>query len=194
MRKISAVIAALLVASTMAHGQKKAAQSSWPDIKYLTTFKAQGTLYTYKNSKLAPFQGASANLLVDGDRNKAMVRAKVQVPLFGAIDANALVDFTAGTAIAQVPFLGICEKRAIGASFNIKTDLPLLFDPNSGLTTYNGEESPAWDASTASWHFTHGFKVGKEYGLETYWEKASTNLKWAYYPDGDYVVNFVNGF
>jgi hypothetical protein len=110
MRKISAIIATLFVASTMAHGHKKAAQGSWPDIKYLTTFKTQGSLFTYNNDKLTPFQGATANILVDGDRNKIMVRAKVQVPLFGSADANVLVDLTAGSALAQVPFLGICQK------------------------------------------------------------------------------------
>jgi hypothetical protein len=106
---ISAIIASFFVALTMAHGHKKAAQGSWPDIQYLMTYKTQASLFKYKNEQLKPFQGGNiANILVDADRNKVMIRAKIQIPLFGGVDANALVDLNAGSTIAQVPFLSIC--------------------------------------------------------------------------------------
>ena len=57
----------------------------------------------------------------------------------------------------------------------------MLFDPNSGLTTYNGEQSPAWDPSTKSWHFTHSESYMNEtFGVQSYWDQLSGNLKWVY--------------
>jgi molybdopterin-binding protein len=38
-----------------------------------------------------------------------MVKAKVKVPFIGAVDANVLVDLNKGSAIASVPFLGVCK-------------------------------------------------------------------------------------
>ena len=87
MKKIAAIASTLLLASVYGHGQQKAAKgaSAWPDIKYLTTFKSTGSVYEWDNGKLVPYQGTSFTfkLLVDGDRNKAMVRGRVQIPIYG---------------------------------------------------------------------------------------------------------------
>jgi hypothetical protein len=43
MRKITAIVASLLVASALGHGHKKEAKATvaaWPDVKYYTTFSA----------------------------------------------------------------------------------------------------------------------------------------------------------
>lgn len=199
MRKITALISALLVASAYAHGHQKAAQTRWPDINTYTTFKASGSVYTWINGKLVPYNGASAKLLVDGDRSKAMIRARAQVPLFGTVDSNMLVDFKQGYVITQVPFLGICEKQPLGFTLpvDLKTAMTTLFDPNAGLTTYKGEESPAWDASNKFWHFTHGDNwsfMGQTFGLQTYWEELSGDLKYIYSgPPNNTVFSIPNG-
>ena len=54
MRKIAAILSTLLVASALGHGHKKEANVTaevWPDIKYLTTFTMDVSLYGWVNDR-----------------------------------------------------------------------------------------------------------------------------------------------
>jgi hypothetical protein len=77
----------------------------------------------------------------------------------------------------------------------MKTLIPKLFDPNSGISTFNGEQSPAWDASSKSWHFTSSADFqNNNYSIQSYFDELSGNLKWLYSPADDYVVKINDGF
>ena len=52
--------------------------------------------------------------MVDSTRNKALMKLNLQIPLFGSLDTNILIDFTSGTYLTNVPFLNICDKEPIG--------------------------------------------------------------------------------
>ena len=127
---------------------------SWPSVSIPKTFKATGTVNTWDGSRLTPFQGASGTLLLDATRNKALVHAKVAVPLFGSIDASLLIDFTTGEALTHVPFLSLCQVDRAGQSLNLTDEFERLNDPAASLTQYLGEISAPWDRLTPSYKFT----------------------------------------
>ncbi len=80
----------------------------WPSVNVFTTFQANTSLYTWDGSSLSPLQDTTAVLLVDSTRNKAILHGKIQVPLFGSINADLLVDFTQALTLTYTPFLGLC--------------------------------------------------------------------------------------
>ena len=98
-------IAALASANTIVTSDANAA---WPALNTYYTFKAATELYTWDGSKLESLKGITADLKVDSVRNKIKADAKVTVPIFGSINAQVLIDLTAGTALEYVPFLGVC--------------------------------------------------------------------------------------
>jgi hypothetical protein len=164
----------------------------WPDITIPNTFKASGVVNTWDGTKLTPFQGASGTLLVDSGRNKAMIHAKVGVPLFGNVDANLLIDYTRGEAITYIPFLNVCTLDRFNQTLNLTEEFGKARDRTANLTTYLGEISPPWDRLTPSYKFSSQEQVDNiTYSAETYFEKASKALKWVSYRDNDVNKQFV---
>jgi len=88
-------------------------QADWPSVNVASTFNSTISLYTWDGSNLNHLQDAQAVLLVDAVRNKAMLHSKIQVPLFGSINADMLVDFTNGSTMMYTPFLGLCERDSL---------------------------------------------------------------------------------
>jgi len=130
----------------------------------------------------------------DAERNKMMMISRIGVPRFGELEARISVDFTTGTSTTYVPYLGICETRSSGQGLDFKAYMNMIFDPKSGMTTYKGEESPAWDSETKYWKFSH---LEAFLNMQSYWEQSSGNLKWTTIGLGnlgDYAVNFKRGY
>ena len=78
-----------------------------------------------------------------------MIHSQITVPLFGKVNADLLIDFTAGSAMGFVPFLQICQPMPLNISLNLKEELLKAQTPN--ITTYLGPLSTLWDSSTPSW-------------------------------------------
>ncbi len=72
--------------------------------------------------------------MVDSEKNKAMIRAKIDVPLFGSVDANLLIDFTKGEALTQIPFLSVCTLDRFNESIEIVEEFHKINDKMSDLT------------------------------------------------------------
>ena len=70
--------------------------AAWPPLNLLTTFKADASLHTFDGKTLKPFKGITALTKVDGDRSKIHIDALVQIPVFGKVDAEILIDTMAG--------------------------------------------------------------------------------------------------
>ena len=110
MRKIAAFLSTLLVASVHGHSHQNAKQSTWPSINAYTTFKLSGSVFAWANGQLVSYQGATTQWYVDGDRSKWLVKDSINVPNFGTVYSDTMMDFKQGYAINHVPFLGICER------------------------------------------------------------------------------------
>lgn len=181
MRKITAFVSALLVASTYASHHTHTV-SDWPAIKTATTFKTSAVVNTWDGKTLKPYQGATANVIVDSERNKAIAHAKVSVPVFGKVDAHVLLDFTKGALLLNVPFISLCQQVPMD-KIKVKDVLTELFNPNGKLTTYVGETPAPWDAKTKSWkfnsHYDFVFNNTKQTAqIDTYFAQATQDLKW----------------
>ena len=99
-----AVSISLLLASVFASHHHHAKQSQWPNIKKETTFRADVTVFEWKNQRLNSNMGFKGVVKVDSERNKAVANGKVM----NFVDANALVDLAAGNALISVPLLFFC--------------------------------------------------------------------------------------
>jgi hypothetical protein len=176
--------------------------NGWPDIKLYTTFKTSVEVYTWDGKTLTSFKDIKADAKVDGDRNKAAVSAKVTVPIFGTIDAQAVVDFTTGQAIEYVPFLGLCQHTPLNHTLNLKEYLKKAFDPAGGITKYIGE-SPAPFDGTNMWKFTstasaahkrHHNGVGNTtVSSDSYFLEDTKQLHWIHGTTTNYVAKLPSG-
>ena len=93
---------------------------AWPEIVSYTTFKADFSAFTWDGSKLKAYKDLTGSAMVDSERNKVKVNAKVQVPLIGHTSAEILVDFENQHVLEYVPLLKICQKQAIPEKLNLK--------------------------------------------------------------------------
>ena len=112
-----------------------------------------------------------------------MIHSQITVPLFGKVNADLLIDFTAGSAMGFVPFLQICQPMPLNISLNLKEELLKAQTPN--ITTYLGPLSTLWDSSTPSWKFSTAdiFPINNSnltafFSFDSYFDQVSGNVKW----------------
>ena len=91
-----AVSILLLLGSVLASHHHHTKQSQWPKVNKETTFKADITVFEWKNQRLTSSMGFKGAIKVDSERNKAVANGKA----LNLFDANALFDFTAGHVLA----------------------------------------------------------------------------------------------
>lgn len=148
--------------------------TAWPTLHLFETFKTDASLFQWDGAKLTPFKDITATIKVDSGRNKIMINAKVALPLVGKVDADVLVDPTAGMAYEYVPFLGLCQKTPLNITLNIKDVLDKVYSPDGGVTTYDGESTAPWD-NTKMFKF-HG--QGPDAIVSAYFDETKENGKW----------------
>jgi hypothetical protein len=153
--------------------------SAWPPLNLYTTFKADVTLHQFDGKTLKPFKGISAFTKVDGDRSKIHIDAKVQVPVFGKVDAEILIDTMAGTAQLYVPMLNICQQEDLPVKASLKELLLKFYSEEGGITVYDGEVHPAWDASNQFDKF-HALLQGEDHKvtISAYVDQNTHNGRW----------------
>jgi len=129
-----------------------------------------------------------------------MVHANVQVPLFGNINADVLYNFNTAQAVSYIQFFGICQPAPGNTTLNLTDILSRTFDPTSNLTIYKGPVAAPWDNSSALWKFETVILSWDEaanetvvYRIDHYFDQASGNIKWSYYMNGGYAVQFGTG-
>lgn len=138
--------------------------------------------------------------MVDSGRDKVIVHANVAVPLFGNINADVLYNFNTGQSVSYIPFLGICQPAPGNTTLNLTDILSRAFDPSANLTTFKGLESAPWDQTTPLWKFETTINSWDEaanetvmYRIDHYFESSTGNMKWSYYINGGYTVQFAAG-
>jgi hypothetical protein len=109
-----------LAACQNTHQAMKYTVQDWPALDLYTTFKADASLFSWDGKTLSPYKDITATIKLDSDRNKIKVDAKVAVPLIGKVNAEVLVDATAGMAYEYVPFLGLCQKTPLNKTVSLK--------------------------------------------------------------------------
>ena len=82
-------------------------------------------------------------------RNKVIVHATTEVPLYGTISIDMLVDFNQGTVLTYVPFLfySYCQRDNFTQPFNLTKVLGAAYDKSLNVTKYLGEEGLPWNSS-----------------------------------------------
>ena len=179
MNKIFAIGSLVLgaFAHTHHHSNEAVQVAAWPELDLFTTFKADVTLHTFDGKKLKPFKGISATAKVDGDRNKIHVDAKVEVPVFGKIPAEILIDSKAGKLQLYVPMLKMCQEEDL-PQVDLKQLLLQFYSEEGGLSVYDGVATPAWD--TVSYDKFHASLAGDDATatLDLYVDKSTHNGRW----------------
>jgi hypothetical protein len=199
MQKILAValLAALATANTVV-----TADNGWPDITLYDTFKTSVSMWSWDGKTLVSLKDITANLKVDADRNKVYSAAKVTVPIFGTIDAQAVIDFTTGQALEYVPFLGLCQHTPLNHTLNLKEYLKKAYDPAGGITQYDGEASAPFDStkmykftSTASaLHKKHAhLNANTTYSSDSYFKEDTKQIAWIHGTTTNIVVKIPTG-
>lgn len=148
--------------------------AAWPVLDLYTTFKTDASLFTWDGKKLSPYKDITATIKADSDRNKIKVDAKVAVPLVGKINAEVLVDLTAGIAYEYVPFLGLCQKTPLNVTVQLKEVLSKIYSPDGGVTIFDGEAQAPWDPTTM--YKFHG--SGPDATVTAFFDESSHNGKW----------------
>ncbi len=116
MFKIITVSALALLSSAKFHFFKRSEPepvqqlAAWPELDLYTTFKADFSGYTWDGKDLKAYKDMTGTIKVDGDRNKALVDAKIKVPLIGHTSAQILIDLENQVVLEYVPILKMCQK------------------------------------------------------------------------------------
>jgi hypothetical protein len=195
MQKIIAVsfLVALAAAGTINPFVLSDSPNDWPQLNTFTTFKASVEVYTWDGKTLAPFKDTTADAKVDSDRNKVKLDAKVTVPIFGAIDAQVVVDFTLGSALEYVPFLGLCQHTPLNETLNLKDLMQKIYSPTGGLTKFDGESGAPFD-TTKMFKFTSSYTYNNTlYTADSYFDESSKSAKWIQGLTTGYVVKMPTG-
>lgn len=118
MFKLLAVSGFAYVATAFPHFRKQHIEvkeqtaAAWPDVNLFTTFKSDISLHQWDGSKLKPFKDITATAMLDSERNKIRLDAKVQIPLIGHAAAVIVLDLNvdAPAVYEHVPLLKLCQK------------------------------------------------------------------------------------
>ena len=173
MRSIYFTFAALFAVAT------SYAKSAIPEIKIPSSFKLAGSLNTWDGVKLTSVQGVNGSLFVDSQRNQLMIHQKVEVALFGLVDAKVLLDFTTGEALTHIPFLSVCQLDKTAKALDLAEEITRFNDKSYDLSKYLGLISAPWDQSSTTHKFVTKDTV-EDYEImgETYYEQDTLALKW----------------
>lgn len=175
MRKILAAASLAVLALAKHHHHQVEAR---PELNLYTTFKSDVSLHTWDGTTLKPYKGITATAKVDGDRNKVKVDAKVQVPIFGKVSAEVLFDMNDGSVKEYIPMLKLCQKQTIPLTGSLKALLEKVYSEQGGISIYDGEAQPAWEAVT--YHKFHGSLKADliEASVTAFVDKTTLNGRW----------------
>ena len=189
------MIVSFLVALTSA-ATVVVADGPWPPINEFYSFAVNGVkIYTYDGSKLETYRDIVADVKVDAARSKIIVHATVKVPILGHVHADIAIDTMTGMSLEYVPMLRICKHTPLNLTANLNDLLKKVYDPNGGITTYDGESGAPWDA-TKMWKFSGSYKAGEQtVSAEAYVLEDTHSLQWgtSNFKGTQYVVNTPGG-
>lgn len=144
MKKITTILSAAFLAVSVVCGKHLVDPKKWPAIKTHTTFKAETTLHFIKDllgRDLGPYSSASAQILVDSDRNQAVINGKLTLPV-GKFDARVLLDLNKGSALINLPDINLCQRLKFNSKLNLKEILTETFNPEGNITRYIDDDIP----------------------------------------------------
>lgn len=117
----------------------------WPPIHHETIFSSKIHVYQLSESKIEPFKHMQGQVLVDSSRNQMKGELKIELPLFGLINWEILMDFSSGWALTYIPLIDLCEAEQMDLPrFQLGEVLSQVFDEASGITQYLGTHSTPW--------------------------------------------------
>ncbi len=80
-------------------------------------------------------------ILVDSDRNKAMIHATLDMSPIESAEMNMLIDFGEAYTITTIPMLNTCQFDALSKTYNL-TD---VFASLQTSSSYLGPQVVPWD-------------------------------------------------
>ena len=104
----------------------------WPSVETSMSFQGNVSLYTVDGQYCGPLQNTTGVMYVDAlKRNKVIVKSTTQVPLFGSISIDLLIDYNKGTILTYTPqwsFLLGCQLDNFTKPFNLSKELAAAYD------------------------------------------------------------------
>ena len=101
-------------------------------------------------------------------------------------------DYNTRTMTEHVPTFSKCNRYTIPDEINVGDVLKKVFSPQSGITTFTGEQKLKWENSAE-----YSFKVGKATLESTeqtlLFSEQSMNLDWVQFLDSPYILNLPKG-
>jgi hypothetical protein len=135
---------------------KTLARDAWPKVQLPKSFNYTGGVFTFNSTtkKLDIFSDTVFTQSVDAESNRALINVSTTIPTVGHIQFYEHFDFTTGKVTVKNALM--CQQQDI--QLPTKIDLvelfKVMFDPNGGMTTYNGETTVEWTDKTY-----HSFQV-----------------------------------
>ena len=187
MKSIS-LLFAMLGVSSLVSGQAA------PELKIPSSFKAVGSLNTWDGSKLSQFYVEEGTILVDSKKNKVMVQATIDLPIYGPSKALVVIDFKNRESLTHVPSQKICSRNQIDDIVDLSNEIAKVNDKSSNVTRYLGQISAPWDKSSPTHKFISKDTVnGNVFEGETYYEQSTMALKWISFLQTETKKHFVVG-
>ena len=113
-RHLFLVLIAAIVKLT--ESQEAAPAAEPPVLNLYSTFSAQFRAFTLIGMDLKPYNNLQGTILVDADRNKAMIHATMDMsPVEARIDI--LVDFADGFILTSIPMLNQCQHDELNKTY-----------------------------------------------------------------------------
>lgn len=105
-----------------------------PVLNLYSTFSAQFRAFTLSGMDLKPYNNLQGTILVDADRNKAMIHATMDMDPMEA-NFDILVDFADGYILTSIPMLNQCQHDELNKTYQLHDLFALIQAQSSYLGT-----------------------------------------------------------